>query len=178
MIAGLILSDDPDMKCQIAFLDEALECIEVETNEEIIEKIEKSKTEVMAVNAGQLRGEGLKDDESELKEEGHAFIPSSHEKKRSKRLRALEDQLELKLGPEKPVVIRFDPQITSKQLALDGDQALEGLGIDTSGIRSAKQFDAALGAVTARFYQQNQYEDLGVIVPEPVKTGENHSERF
>lgn len=169
MIAGLVLSDVKGEKCQIAFLDETLECFEPETNEDILELVEEKKPEVLAIDAGQLEGSGLKKEEENLKEEGHSFMPSSHEKKKSRRMEALENQLELEMGPEKPAVIRFDPHITVKELALDGDEALEALGVDTSGITSAKQFDAVVGAVTARFYQQNQYEDLGVIVPETMR---------
>jgi predicted nuclease with RNAse H fold len=173
MIAGIVLTEKKGEKCQVAMLDEKLEVIELETNEEIVELVKERKPQVLAINAGQLEGSGLKKEEENLKEEGHAFMPSSHEKQKSRRMEALENQLELELGPEKPAVIRFDPHITAKELALDGDDALEGLGIETGNIDSAKQFDAALGAVTARFYQQNQYEDLGVIVPETMREAED-----
>jgi hypothetical protein len=76
----------------------------------------------------------------------------------------------MELGGESPDIIRFEPSITAEQLAIHDDAGFKSLGIDTSGIRSARQFDAALGAVTARFYSQNQYEDLGVIVPESLET--------
>ncbi len=73
------------------------------------------------------------------------------------------------MGGSAPALIRFEPHITAGELAIHGDDGLESYGIDTSGIRSAEQFDAALGAVTARFYQQNQARDIGIIVPENME---------
>lgn len=168
MIAGVVLQDTRGETCQLAFLGDSLECVEATSNEDIISEIESRKPELVAVNAAKEEGEGLTDQESELKEEGHSFMPSSHRKELSKRFEALEKMMEVSMGAEKPAIVRFDPRITSKELALDGDDALEALGIDTSPIESAKMFDAVLGAVTARFYQQNQYKDLGVIVPEAL----------
>ena len=170
MISGLILTDSKDQKSCIAFLDDSTKCFELESNEEIVDEIVKRKPEILAVNAGndEIRGE-LTEKESELKEEGHTFTPTSHNKMLSRRLEALESQLFAEMGAEGPEIIRFEPAITSKQLAIDGDSALNSMGIDTSEIGSAREFDAVLGAVTARFYQQNQFSDMGVIVPENLE---------
>ena len=170
MIAGLILTDNTDLKSCLAFIGEdETESVEIATNEEIIEQLSEKKPEILAVNSGTdpSRGE-LTEKESELKEEGHSFTPTSHDKMTSRRLEALQSQIFAEMGAEGPEVIRFDPGITSKELAIDSDEALESLGVKTGQITSARQFDAVLGAVTARFYQQNQYSDMGVIVPEPV----------
>ena len=66
--------------------------------------------------------------------------------------------------------------ITGRELAIDSDEGLEGYGIDSSGIESAQEFDAVLGAVTARFYQQGQVREMAVSVPEPVKEQDEEEE--
>lgn len=169
MIAGLTLKETVNEKSQLAFLEDKLECIEASTNPDIVEEIEERKPELVAVDAGTEEGRGeFTQKEQDLKEEGHAFTPTSHESKRTRRLEALKAQLFEEMGAESPEIIRFDPHITAKELAIHDDQGLESLGVETSNIKSAQQFDAALGAITARFYQQNQYENLGVIVPESM----------
>lgn len=169
MIAGLILTESTDQKSCIAFLGEDTETIELSTNPELIEAISERKPEVIAVDSGTERAPGeLTEKESELKEEGHAFTPTSHEKMKSRRLEAIQSELFAEMGAEGPEIIRFEPGITSTELALDSDEALESMGVHTENITSARQFDAVLGAVTARFYQQNQFSDMGVIVPEPL----------
>jgi len=170
MIAGLILKSTTEEESQLAFLGEKLECVKASKNSEIVEEIKTRKPDVVAVNAGMEEGrQELTQKEEELKEEGYNFTPTSHDVKRTRRTEALKSQIFNKMGgPDSPQIIRFDPHITADELALHGDESLESIGVDTSNIESAEQFDAALGAVTARFYQQNQFEDLGVIVPEPV----------
>jgi len=69
---------------------------------------------------------------------------------------------------DSPDFIRFDPQITAKELSIDGDDALASYGVEPSDIDSARVFDAVLGAITARFYQQEQFQDLGIIVPQSL----------
>jgi len=83
-------------------------------------------------------------------------------------MEALKAQLFENMGAERPEVIRFEPQITADELAIHDDSALGSYGVDSSKIESAEQFDAMLGAITARFYEQNQVKDLGVIIPEPL----------
>lgn len=173
MIAGIILQEETGKDCQIAILGDELVCKAVKTNPEIVEILEENKPEIVAVNVGTESSiNELNDQEEELKEEGYSFTPTSHDAQKSRRLEALKNRMQRDMGAEMPEIIRFDPQITAEELALHGDQALESFGIDTSEIRSAEQFDAVLGAVTARFYQQDQFRDLGVIVPESVDSGQ------
>ncbi|MFB6203386.1 MAG: hypothetical protein ABEK01_02740 [Candidatus Nanohaloarchaea archaeon] len=168
MIAGLVLKDDVEKDSQLAFLGDELESVQASTNEEIIEEIEERKPEVLAIDAGETGRDEFSKQEEELKEEGYTFSPASHNKMKARRFEALTEQLFQMLGEQKPEVIRFEPAITSEELAIDGDEALESYGIDAENIMSAQAFDAVLGAVTARFYSQGQFEDLGVIVPEPL----------
>lgn len=170
MIAGIILKDTVEEESKIAFLEDSVECVEAATNEEIVEEIKERNPDVVAVNAAMEQGrKELTQKEEELKEEGYSFTPSSHDVNRTRRMEALKSQLFNAMGgPDAPKVIRFDPHITADELALHDDQSLKSIGVETSEIESAEEFDAVLGAVTARFYEQNQFEDLGVIVPEPV----------
>lgn len=169
MIAALILKDNLEEDSQIAFLGDELESFSVKENSELIELIEEYEPELIAANVGLRQGkEELTKEEQELKEEGHIFTPNSHKEKTVKRLDALKAQLTHETGLQ-PKFIRFEPQISAKELAIDSDNALEGYGVDSSEINSVGEFDAVIGTVTARFYQENQYEDLGVIVPEAVR---------
>lgn len=170
MIAGLVLTDSPEKECALAFLEDEVSTFTVGSNQEIVELVAEKKPAVLAVNTGDEESlEEFTRNEKELREEGFAFTPASHEKTLMKRLDALKQQLLEDMGVEQPEVIRFDPHITSDVLALHGDSGLEALGVDTSEIESSKEFDALIGAITARFYQQNQYRDLGVILPESME---------
>jgi len=171
MIAGLILKDNLEEDSQIAFLGDKIESFSVTENSELVELIEEYEPEVIAANVGlEQPAEELSKDEQDLKDEGHIFTPDSHREKTVKRLQTLKAQITHETGLQ-PNFIRFEPQISAKELAIDGDKALEGYGVDASDIGSVGEFDAVVGAVTARFYQENQYEDLGVVVPEPVRNG-------
>lgn len=170
MIGGLILTDRKDKLCSIAFLNGDLETHSVETNNQILELIEEKNPDFLAVNVSDETS--LKEftkKEEELKEEGFIFQPTSHEKEKVKRFEALKAQCRQELGEECPEFIRFEPQITAEELAIHSDSAFESLGVDSSDIGSSGEFDAALGAVTARFFSQNQYRDLGIIVPESLE---------
>ncbi len=165
MIAGLILSDKEQLESELALLGDELEIYSLETNQEIVEKIDELKPDVIAVNsAGEITREKLSDQEEDLKDEGYSFTPSRTESKKIKRLQALKAILNRDMT-DSPDFIRFDPHITADELAIDGDNALNSYGIEPSDINSARQFDAVLGCITARFYQQDQFQDLGVVVP-------------
>lgn len=173
MIAGLILSDNEQLNSEIAVLGDELKVFSLESNEEIVEKIQEFEPDIIAVNsAGEITREDLSEQEEDLKEEGYSFTPSSTESKKIKRLQALKAVLNRDML-ESPEFVRFDPHITSKELAIDGDDALNSYGVNSSDIDSARQFDSVLGAITARFYEQDQYQDLGVIVPQGLEVEES-----
>ena len=178
MIAGLILKDTVEEESIIAFLGDELEIMKVSTNDELAEVIQEKQPEVIAADIGTVEArEDLNEDEEKLKEEGFNFTPTTHERKRSRRMEALNSQLFELMGNNSPEAIRYEPNITAEELAIHDDQGIKSLGIETGNIKSAEQFDAALGAVTARFYQQNQYEDMGVIVPESMEVKEDSDEK-
>jgi len=167
MIAGVILSDSLEQDTKISFLDEELDIHSVETNEEIVELFEEYKPEVVAFDVGTAQGKDeFTSDEQDLQDEGYIFTPNSHQQRKVERLQSLEKHVKHKLDYI-PEFIRFEPQITAKELMLDDEQALKSLGIE-GDISGAKEFDAVLGSVTARFYSQGQFEQYGVVVPESL----------
>lgn len=169
MIAGLILTDTENEDSFLAFIDDSqTETYPIKDTGKIVDTIAQKKPEVLAVNCGtELSGKELTKDEEDLKEEGYSFTPSSNEKKKVERMRAIDRSLKHHMD-KPPEIIRFDPFISSEELALDGDRAIESLGIDTDDIESSREFDAVVGAITARFYSQNQYEESGVVIPQSV----------
>jgi len=176
MIAGIVLKDEPREDCGVAFLDEELETYSVESNEEIIELLDEHKPEVVAVNASDKTSiKEFSKKEEELREEGHIFTPLSHESELVKRFEALKAGCQQSLGPDMPEFIRFEPSITAEELAIHNDDGLSSFGLETGDIHSSEEFDAVLGAVTARFYQQHQFDNFGIIVPNnlnPEESGE------
>jgi hypothetical protein len=165
LIAGLILSDSLSENCSIAFLEDEIEVMKLETNKDIAEEVEERGVEILAVDVGTAQsGDEFTRDEEELKEEGFIFTPNSHQQKKVERMQSLEKRLKHATGGELEV-IRFEPQITARELAVDSESDLNSLGIQGE-IGDAEEFDAVLGAVTARFYDQGQFKDLGVVVPE------------
>lgn len=170
MIAGLILTATEQEESHLAFLgDEGVETFSIKDTGEVVDKIQEKEPEVLAANCGtELGSQELTKKEKKLKEEGYSFTPSSVDEKKVERMRAIDRSLKHYME-KPPEIIRFDPRISSEELALHSDEALESYGIDPSDIDSSRQFDAVVGAVTARFYSENQFEDLGVIVPQGLQ---------
>jgi len=164
MIAGINL--ETEGRSSIAVMGEKLEIHSAKTNEEIIQALPED-VQIVAVNAPIEPVEGLSEKEEELIEEGFQFAPSTQNRDLNRRAVHLK-QLMFEKGLDAEF-IRFDEMISSEELAIDGDQALEGYGVDTSVIGDADEFDAVIGSVTARFYQQDQCRDLGVQVPEGIE---------
>lgn len=176
MIAGIVLSDNEQLDSTMALLGDELKVYSLETNQEIVEKIKDLEPEIVAVNsAGEITREELSEEEEDLKEEGYSFTPSRTESKKVKRLQALKAVVNRTML-DSPEFIRFDPHITAEELAIDGDKALDAYGLEPSDINSARQFDAVLGAITARFYQQEQYQDLGVVVPQSLESADSEEQ--
>lgn len=168
MIAGCILEDSTDNESVIVFLGEDnVEVKEFSRNKEAIKLISERKPEIIAFNVGTEKSfrDEFTEKEEELKDEGFIFRPNSHEGELMKRLQAFKQHLFKEMAVKQPEVIRFEPQITAEELAINTDKGLESYGIETEKLESSKHFDAMLGAVTARFYQENNVRDYGVIVP-------------
>jgi hypothetical protein len=165
MIAGLVLSESEEMESSIAFFgEEGVETFSLNDTGEIADLIVEKEPDVLAVNTGSEVIRELSEQEEELKDEGYSFTPSSMEKRKVKRFQAIQNTVNHRTGTAVEF-IRFDPKITSEELAIDSEQALEAYGVETGSLDSAREFDALLGAVTARFYQQGDFKDLGVVVP-------------
>jgi hypothetical protein len=170
MIAGLVLSDTTDRESRLAFIGDDTKTYSVETNQEIIELVQEHGPDILAVDVDETEGpEEMTKDEKEAQEEGYNFTPNAHQSMKQKRFRALKELLFREMGAEQPDLIRFDPHITAEELAIEGDSALESYGVATENIEHSGEFDAVLGAVTARFFEQGSFTDMGIIIPEPVK---------
>jgi hypothetical protein len=168
MIAGLILTDDVEECSSVAFLGEDTLIKDVKTNKEIVDEIADKEPEVVAVDVGtDQAAEELTEKEKELKEEGFIFTPNEFQRGKVERLQSLERHAKHEMGGDIDF-IRFEPQITSQELEIAAEHDLEGLGVDADP-ENSKQFDAMLGAVTARFYTQGQFQDLGVVVPQHLE---------
>jgi len=166
MIAGVVLSDSLERDTKIAILGDDLRTYSVESNQEIAEVLEDNEVETVAFDVGTEQSqEELTEAEKELKQEGYIFEPNSFNRTKVERLQSLSRRLKHRI--EFIELIRFDPQITSKELMIDGEDDLRSFGVEGE-IEDVKTFDAVLGAITARFYDGDQYEDLGVIVPESL----------
>lgn len=169
MKAGLILTDNETEASSIAFLDDnSTDTFSIKDTGELVDLIVEKSPNVLAINCGtELSGKEYTKGEEELKEEGFNFTPSSNEKKKVERARAIERSLKHHMD-DFPEIIRFDPFISAKELAIDGDKALESLGVETEDISSSKEFDSVLGAITAQFYAENHYSESDIVVPEKV----------
>ena len=166
---GIVLTEEDGNKSAIATLEDELSSEKVETNQELVEKLKEASPDIVAVNTGLKEMRELSDKEEELQEEGHIFTPASQDTRRVRRFQDLKRRLEQSMASEElPEFIRFDAVITGRELALEDDKGLESLGLETSDINSSKEFDAVLGAVTARFHDQGQTEDMGVVVPKAL----------
>lgn len=165
--AGLLLKDNIDEDSVLAIADsEETSIWNLSTNDEIIEKIEEKEIDILAADVGMEQGrDDLTKKEQKLEDEGYNFVPSGHQVKKMKRLESLSAHLEHAMGVDAPEIIRFNPHITSEELAIHGDQALESLGFDTGPLSNSHEFDALLGAVTGRYYEQGAFRDMGVIIP-------------
>jgi len=168
MTVGINLKKDGETK--VAILGDGTKIISAESNKDIVDALD-SNSNIIAINAPLIKSDGLSDKEEELIDEGYSFSPSTHNKVLHRRALHLK-QLLFEEGVEAEV-IRFDPMITSQELAIDGDQALNSYGVSSSDIDNADEFDAVLGAITARFYEQNQCQDYGVQVPTPLRNDED-----
>lgn len=166
---GIVLTEKDEKESAVATLDKEVESRKLESNQEIAEHIKEVFPDIVAVNSGMKEMRELSDGEEELQEQGHIFTPASQDTKRVRRFQDLKRRLEQSMASEElPEFIRFDSVITGRELALEDDKGLESLGIETSDINSSKEFDAVLGAVTARFHDQGQTKDMGVVVPQAL----------
>ena len=135
MIAGIVLGEEP----RIAKLDdEGVEVVEFADPGELMEELEEG-FEVVAL-------EFPPEDGSDLVEEGFSFMPLEMRDIRLKTLKDLEEGIKMRTGAE---VVGFLPEISRESL----------------GVVEFRGLEAVLGAVTARFYQEDMCIDRGVQIP-------------
>jgi|GEM_PF-468552 hypothetical protein len=172
MLCGISFGESGE-DAAVAFISDETESFSVESNKEILDLIKDRKPQIIAVDTGLKERGSLSEGEEKLQEEGFIFTPAEDDTRTVRRFLSLKGSISQTIpGDEIPEYIRFNPVITGRELAIDSDEGLEGYGINSSNIESAQEFDAVLGAVTARFYQQGQIREMAVSVPEPVKEQE------
>ncbi len=162
MIAGIKLTAE---NCYLAVLGDDLETYEFEKNIDLVESL--PDVDVVAIDTAWKLSHNVAQDEEELIDKGFSFVPAEMEPELVKRAEHLVNLLKHR-GFDCDF-IRFDPIISSEELSVHSEAALRSLGLDVSDISSSGEFDAVLGAVTARFYQEDQFEDMGVVVPKSLK---------
>lgn len=168
MHCGIILTGDTEEDCSVAFIDEGVtETFSCSTNDEIVELIEEKKPEVVALNAPPEREEGkeFRGGDRDLIDEGHAILPQGM---RDNAVLERADHLArmIEASGVGTVIIETNARVSSDILGLEGDEDLEGLGVDTACIETVWEYDAVVLAVVARLYSNNRCVDHGIVVPE------------
>ncbi|MDY6770431.1 MAG: hypothetical protein SV186_00570 [Candidatus Nanohaloarchaea archaeon] len=167
---GIVLSGSKDEPCSIAFLSEELETFSETDDERILELISERRPSVVAFTVppvGADVDEGFREDEQEMVEEGHSFLPPEM-RDNDEMERALFLKNSLQREGFLHDVIECRPMITAEILDIEGDDDLEELGVPTGEIMSMKEFEAVLAAVTAKFYANDSFEEKDFIVPKPL----------
>lgn len=105
--------------------------------------------------------------EKELVEDGHSMLPTGM---RDRRLLERAEFLSnsIKRSGLGSTIIESNPKLVAKKLDVSGDRKLEAYGIDTTDIENVYEFDAVLLALTAKFFDEDQYEDKDIILPKSL----------
>ncbi|MDY6777789.1 MAG: hypothetical protein SVU32_03925 [Candidatus Nanohaloarchaea archaeon] len=166
---GIVLSGDEDQRCGLAFLSDRVETFSETDDDRILELIEERRPAVIAFTAplNEPGIEGFREDEEELVDEGYRFLPPDlRDRDEMERTQFMMNAIK-RLG-FMPEVIECRPKITADILDIEGDDDLEEFGVETGAIHNMTEFEAVLAAITAKFYENDQFRDKGVIVPEEV----------
>lgn len=166
---GIKVSGEREQPCGVAFLGDDLETFSETDDERILELLEDRRPTIVAFSApiqgGGRKPEGFTDDEQDLVDEGHTFLPrEQHNTDEMERTLFLKNSIK-RLG-FMPEMLECRPRVTAQRLEAHDDAALEAYGIPTDGIRSTWEFDAVLAALTAKLYDNQMFAEKGFIVPE------------
>lgn len=185
---GIMLTGEKEKPCGLAFIsDEGVTTHSTTGDEEIMSLLEDNRPKIIALNAPAERAKKNKlhespddDDESaldpetsqmftkdeeELVNEGHALLPQEM------RDQQLLERAEFLVNTVKRAgigaqFIQSKPNLIAETLNVEGDTMLEAYGIDTSDIEHVREHDALLLAFTAKRYDEEDYEDKDIILPE------------
>jgi len=168
---GIKVSGERETPCGLAFLSDDVETFSETDDEQILKLIEERQPKIIAFSTSMQRsrpGEGFSEDEDELVDEGHSFLPRGMvDKDEIERAIFLRDSIKrLSFIPE---MIECRPAVTMEALDIEGDADLEDFGIETSSIHNTQEFDAVLAAVTAKFYANDRFKEKGFVVPEQLE---------
>ncbi len=164
-VCGIKLTGSKEEECSVAVLGEELKTLSTKDDSEIIELVVEEMPSVVAfTNPFTKRNDkGFREKEKKLVDDGHSFLPPSmFDGNLIERTFYIKKVLENRYGPQ---FIETRPKITSEVLGIEEDRDLDLLGIESSGIKNMKEFEAVLAAYTARKFLENDYVDRGFIFP-------------
>jgi len=165
---GIKVSGERERPCGIAFLGDELETFSETDDERILELLEERKPNIIAFSVP-IQGagptpEGFTEQEQELVDEGHTFLPRGQTDTREME-RALFLKNSIKRLGFMPEMLECRPRVTADELGIHTDDELEDHGIPSEDISSTWEFDAVLAALTAKLYDNELYEEKEFIIP-------------
>ncbi len=164
-VCGVKLKGEKQEECSVAILGEELETFSTKDDSEIVERISEEQPSVVAFTnpLTKPKDKDFRDDEQELVEDGHSFLPPSmFDNQLIERTVYIKKAIQQNYRPQ---VIETRPKVSSDILNIENDRDLELLGIKTEDIETMEEFESVVAAITARKYLKNSCKDKGFIVP-------------
>lgn len=158
--AGIKIPQSTGQLKAVIVSQESTDRIEAQNISSLSQAMSSSGVDIAAVNSALRARSNLTDIEEQATKSGHSLTPGYMNSKRTARARDL-----VRLLKPETDVIRYVPQASMDSLLAYEDDDLESLGVETGPLQDSGDFEAALGAVTARLYSQGQFKDQGIIVP-------------
>lgn len=187
MYCGIVLSGAEEQPCGVACVeDETVETLSTVEDAEIIDFLEERRPIVIALNAppehvpeedlsespeesdlDEHTAQQFRKGEEELVNEGFSILP---QEMRDRNLLERAEYLAtgIKGSGVGAEIIESHPRIAMEKLDIGGDADLDGYGIETGTVRSAREFEAVVLALVARLYDEDHYEDRDVIIPKEL----------
>lgn len=103
--------------------------------------------------------------EEELVEEGHSILPQ--EMRDSSLLERAEFLANaIKRSGVGAHIIESNPRLVADILDVAGDRELSAYGVETEDVHNVTEFDAALLALVARFYDEDMVQEKDIVLPD------------
>lgn len=170
MYCGIMLRGDTETACGIAFItDDEVTTASTTEDDEILALLEEYRPIVITLNAPSEREDidGFREGEEDLIEDGFSMLPQEmRDRGVLERAEFLTERI--KRSGVGARVIESDPHVVMDQLDIAGDADLKDYGYDTGPIESATEFEAVVLALTAKLYDEDHYEEKGLIIPKEL----------
>lgn len=103
--------------------------------------------------------------EEELVDEGHSILPQ--EMRDSSLLERAEFLANsIKRSGVGAHIIESNPRLVADILDVAGDRELSAYGVETEDVHNVTEFDAALLALVARFYDEDMVQEKDIVLPD------------